>query len=189
MKLFLNTKQIFFYLFTALLISSCSSDEDEVDEIPELINEQEVITTVVLTFDSSDNPTQTIRWAVEEDNSLKFINLKANTEYQVGISFLDETDPSDVEDITEEIIEEADDHQVFYGFSDVSISYSSGTNDTIDSDGNPVYLNSLWTASSSGSGIVQAFLIHEPTSKTGTSRDSFGGETDVAIDIPITIAD
>jgi hypothetical protein len=187
MKLFLNTKQIFFS--KALLISYCSSDEDEVDDIPELINEQEVITTVVLTFDSSDNPTQTIRWAVEEDNSLKFINLKANTEYQVGISFLDETDPSDVEDITEEVIEEADDHQVFYDFSDVSISYSSGTNDTIDSDGNPVYLNSLWTASSSGSGIVQAFLIHEPTSKTGTSRDSFGGETDVAIDIPITISD
>ena len=142
MKLFLNTKQIFFYLFTALLISSCSSDEDEVDEIPELINEQEVITTVVLTFDSSDNPTQTIRWAVEEDNSSKVINLKANTDYQVGISFLDETDPSDVEDITEEVIEEADEHQVFYDFSDVSISYSSGTNDTIDSDGNPVYLNS-----------------------------------------------
>ena len=189
MKLFLYTKLIFFYLFTALLISSCSSDEDEVDEIPELINEQEVITTVVLTFDSSDNPTQTIRWAVEEDNSSKVINLKANTAYQVGISFLDETDPSDVEDITEEVIEEADDHQVFYDFSDVSISYSSGTNDTIDSDGNPVYLNSLWTASSSGSGIVQAFLIHEPTSKTGTSRDSFGGETDVAIDIPITISD
>ena len=44
MKLFLNTKQIFFYLFTALLISSCSSDEDEVDDIPELINEEEVIT-------------------------------------------------------------------------------------------------------------------------------------------------
>ena len=128
-------------------------------------------------------------WVVEEDNSSKLINLKANTEYQVGISFLDETDPSDVEDITEEVIEEADDHQVFYDFSDVSISYSSGTNDTIDSDGNPVYLNSLWTASSSGSGIVQAFLIHEPTSKTGTSRDSFGGETDVAIDIPITISD
>tara|TARA_Y100000389_G_scaffold10536_1_gene9789 strand:- start:6444 stop:7013 length:570 start_codon:yes stop_codon:yes gene_type:complete len=189
MKLFLNTKQIFFYLFTALLISSCSSDEDEVDEIPELINEEEVITTVVLTFDSSDNPTQTIRWAVEEDNSSKVINLKANTDYQVGISFLDETDPSDVEDITEEVIEEADEHQVFYDFSDVSISYSSGTNDTIDSDGNPVYLESLWTASSSGSGIVQAFLIHEPTTKTGTSRDSFGGETDVAIDIPITIVD
>ena len=94
-----------------------------------------------------------------------------------------------MEDITEEVIEEADEHQVFYDFSDVSISYSSGTNDTIDSDGNPVYLNSLWTASSSGSGIVQAFLIHEPTSKTGTSRDSFGGETDVAIDIPITISD
>mgnify|MGYP001571033612 FL=1 len=189
MKLFLNTKQIFFYLFTALLISSCSSDEDDVDEIPELINEEEVITTVVLTFDSSDNPTQTIRWAVEEDNSSKVINLKANTDYQVGISFLDETDPSDVEDITEEVIEEADEHQVFYDFSDVSISYSSGTNDTIDSDGNPVYLESLWTASSSGSGIVQAFLIHEPTTKTGTSRDSFGGETDVAIDIPITIVD
>ena len=189
MKLFLNTKQIFFYLFTALLISSCSSDEDEVDEIPELINEEEVITTVVLTFDSSDNPTQTIRWAVEEDNSSKVINLKANTDYQVGISFLDETDPSDVEDITEEVIEEADEHQVFYDFSDVSISYSSGTNDTIDSDGNPVYLESLWTASSSGSGIVQAFLIHEPTTKTGTSRDSFGGETDVAIDIPITIVE
>ena len=187
MKFLLNQKNVLILLFITLFVVSCSKEEE--DDTPELINEEEVITTVVLTFDSSDNPTQTIRWAVDKDNSLKFINLKANTEYQVGISFLDESDPSDVEDITEEVQEEADEHQVFYGFSDVSISYSSGTNDTIDSEGNPVYLNSAWTASSSGSGIVRAFLIHEPTTKTSTTRDGFGGETDVAIDIPITISD
>ena len=29
---------------------------------------------------------------------------------------------------------------------------------------------------------VEAYLIHEPTSKTGTSRNDFGGATDVEIE-------
>ena len=120
MKFLLNQKNVLILLFITLFVVSCSKEEE--DDTPELINEEEVITTVVLTFDSSDNPTQTIRWAVDKDNSLKFISLKANTEYQVGISFLDESDPSDVEDITEEVQEEADEHQVFYGFSDNSLN-------------------------------------------------------------------
>ena len=183
----LNNYKLNIILFATILISvSCSNDQDD---SPELINEEEVITTVVLTINSTDNPTQTIRWSVDQDNSQEAISLKSNTEYQVAISFLDETDPSDIEDITEEVIEEADEHQVFYSFSNISVNYSSGTTDTVDSNGNPVYINSFWTATTIGSGTVQVFLIHEPVTKTSTTRNGFGGETDVAIDIPISIID
>ena len=185
MKKSINTKHTLFFLFTALLILSCSKEEED---LPELINEEEVITNVKLVLSASGLDTQTIDWAVDQNNS-QTITLKKNTAYEVNISFLDQSNPSDIEDITEEVEEEADEHQVFYEFSDLSISYASSTNDTKDSNGNPVYLKSVWTASSLGSGTVRAFLIHEPTTKTSSSRDGFGGETDVAIDIPITVID
>jgi len=38
---------------------------------------------------------------------------------QVEISFLNNSDPSDIENVTLEVIEEADEHQVFYEFAEV----------------------------------------------------------------------
>ena len=96
-------------------------------------------------------------------------------------------DLDDTEDITEEVREEAEEHQVFYEFSGVDVSYTSGQGDTLDSENNPLYINSLWSASASGSGTVTVYLIHEPVSKTSTDRNGFGGETDVQVDFPIVI--
>lgn len=171
------------FLFLLILaITSCEKDT------PEVVEEQEVITTVTIEFTAADNPTQTFRWQMDQANT-QTITLKANTPYEVSIAFLDESDPGDVEDITEEVVEEADEHQVFYEFSDVTVAYTSGDLDTLDSNNNPVFIHSIWTASSTGTGIARAYLIHEPTTKTSTTRNGFGGETDVAIDIPIAIVD
>jgi hypothetical protein len=178
MKTLFNSKYIL--LFSTLFIISCSKDT------PEVVEEQELITTVELEFRAADETTQTIRWQVDQTNN-QTVSLKANTAYEVSISFFDESDPADVEDITEEVREEADEHQVFYEFSNVSVSYTSGDLDTLDSEGNPVFIHSIWNASATGSGIIRAYLIHEPTTKSSTNRDGFGGETDVAVDIPITI--
>ena len=173
------TKNTLLFLFL-ISVSSCSKDT------PEVVNEEELITTVVLNFSTQGEPDQTVRWETEAANSAEII-LKANAEYDVQITFLDESDPNDIENINEEIIEEADEHQVFYEFSGVSVTYGQGSSDALDSNQNPVYINSIWNTSAANSGIVRVFLIHEPTTKSSTTRDGFGGETDVSVDIPIRI--
>ena len=164
------------------LFNACSKED------PEIVEEQELITTVVLTLTSNGAPDQSVRWTLESADT-PTISLQVNQEYKVAISFLDESDPQDIEDITEEVREEADEHQVFYEFSDVNVSYITGEGDTIDEDNNPVNVNTLWTVTDSGSGSVTAYLIHEPISKISSTRDGFGGETDVQVSFPIVITE
>ena len=54
---------------------------------------------------------------------------------------------------------------------------------------NPLFLNSIWTASSAGTGTARVYLIHEPTTKTSTSRGGFGGETDVEVDFTVVVSE
>jgi hypothetical protein len=92
-------------------------------ETPEIVEEQELITTVELQFQASGEAPKTIRWEVDQTNA-PTVTLNANTAYEVAIAFLDESDPADVEDITEEVREEADEHQVFFEFSGVTVDLS-----------------------------------------------------------------
>ena len=84
--------------------------------------------------------------------------------------------------MTEEVIEEADEHHVFFEFVGNVVSYESMSGDTIDSNGNPLNLVTKWTTTTPGFAIVEAYLIHQPTSKSGNTRDDFGGATDVEIE-------
>ena len=181
MKFILNIQYKALYLLLSLIIISCSKDDE-----PEPINEEELITTVQLTFKAAGTTDQIVRWR-EGSNNSDIITLAANTQYEVGIVFLDESDPSDIEDITEEVKEEADEHQVFYEFSQLNIGLEQSSSDTLDSNQNPVYINSLWNTSEVGSGTVTVYLIHEPVTKSSSTRDGFAGETDVAVDFLITI--
>ena len=180
MKFILNIQYKTLYLLLSLLIISCSKDD------PEPINEEELITTVQLTFKSPGITDQTVRWQ-EGSNNSDIISLAANTQYEVEIIFLDESDPSDIEDITEEVKEEADEHQVFYQFSQLNISLEQSSSDTLDSNQNPLFVNSLWNTSEVGTGTVRVYLIHEPVTKSSSTRDGFAGETDVTVDFPIII--
>ena len=162
------------------LFNACSKED------PEIVEEQELITTVVLTLSTSEGSNQTVRWTLDSSET-PTLSIQANQEYEVAVSFLDESDLDNPEDITEEVREEAEEHQVFYEFSGVDVSYTSGQGDTLDSENNPLYINSLWSASASGSGTVTVYLIHEPVSKTSTDRNGYGGETDVQVDFPIVI--
>ena len=180
MKFILNIQYKTLYLLLSLLIISCSKDD------PEPINEEELITTVQLTFKSPGITDQTVRWQ-EGSNNSDIISLAVNTQYEVEIIFLDESDPSDIEDITEEVKEEADEHQVFYQFSQLNISLGQSSSDTLDSNQNPLFVNSLWNTSEAGTGTVRVYLIHEPVTKSSSTRDGFAGETDVTVDFPIII--
>ena len=180
MKFILNIQYKTLYLLLSLLIISCSKED------PEPINEEELITTVQLTFKTPGITDQTVRWQ-EGSNNSDIISLAANTQYEVEIIFLDESDPSDIEDITEEVKEEADEHQVFYQFSQLNISLGQSSSDTLDSNQNPLFVNSLWNTSEVGTGTVRVYLIHEPVTKSSSTRDGFAGETDVTVDFPIII--
>ena len=94
-----------------------------------------------------------------------------------------------IEDIKLEIIEEADEHQLFYAITDElsGFSIASASNDTKDSDGNPLFIKTTWTTTGETSGDVVGYLIHEPTSKTGSTRNDFGGATDFEIEFEVHV--
>ncbi|MDA8871684.1 hypothetical protein N9H89_03355 [Flavobacteriaceae bacterium] len=155
---------------------------------PELVDEQELITSVILTFTSDGEEDQQVRWTTQL-NENPTITLNSNSEYEVAVSFLDESDLTDVEDITTEVKMEADEHQVFFEFSGVPIEFGQAVSDVLDTNQNPLYINSLWSTSSPGSGAVRVYLIHEPIQKNSSDRNGFGGETDVEVDFSILVKD
>ena len=175
-KNLLKSKSIVLVL---VLISSCTKDD------PDAVNQQEYISNVVLKIQSSDGSSQTVDWDISEQNP-QSINLIANSDYDVEISFLNSSDPSDIENITLEVIEEASEHQVFYEFVEVSIDITSASDDTKDG-ARGVLIKSVWNANASGSGVVRIYLIHQPTNFDATTREAFVGFNDVAIDIPVIV--
>ena len=185
-------------LSTVLLFIACDKDD-----APEAENEMEVFTKAVIKVTNlSDNSSETYEFEVEDhdddhDHSHSVIaanqegdghgdhveiELESGSEYKFEISFLNESDPNNVIDMTEEVIEEADEHLVFFELGWNGVSYESMSGDTIDSNGNPLNLVTKWTTTTAGFAIVEAYLIHQPTSKSGNTRDDFGGATDVEIE-------
>jgi hypothetical protein len=98
------------------------------------------------------------------------------------------------EDIGEEVKEEGDEHQIFFGFTEDlfanptgsgNISPSAGTVIYDDQDENnlPIGLITTWRTEVTGSGIFRILLKHQPDLKTATSTSATGSS-----DIDITWA-
>ena len=188
-------------LFLFILVFACSKDED-----PEPANEEEVITLVTLEVTKvGSSETITYNFEVEghahddeEDDDDDHdghegehteIELEPNSSYNVSMLIYNDTDPNNIENVTLEIIEEADEHQIYYAITDElsGFSIASASNDNSDSDGNPLFLKTTWTTTGETSGDVAGYLIHEPTSKTGSTRNDFGGATDFEIEFEVHV--
>ena len=180
------------FISILLFVISCSKSE------PVAVHEHEVFTRVVLEV-KKDGETNYTKYTFEveghddhghDDHGDEHteIELDTNSTYHVGIFFYNDSDPDNIEDVTLEIIEEADVHQVFYEMTEISgFSIAAASDDIKDSNGNPLFLKTSWTTTSETSGDVVAYLIHEATSKTGSTRADFGGETDVEIEFEVHI--
>lgn len=195
-------------LFVALLpvLGGC----DDVKN-PEEVNEEEVITTVVLDFTpSAGGDPLTFTWAdVENDGDpvIDPIALSDAETYTLSVSFLNEMeDPA--EDITLEVDAESDQHQVFFTGGAVE-SPATGENPSAvisqayeDSDANgfPVGLESAVDTLATGAGTLTVTLRHLPPEndaavKTGTLAEdaaaagisALPGETDVSVDFELTV--
>lgn len=178
-------------LITAILfLASCDKDE------PVAINEHEEFSSVTIKVtDESDQSFETYTFEVEghdhageaggtEDphGDHEEIGLAPNSSYLFEIRFFNDEDPNNIEDVTQEIIDEADEHQVFYELTDsANITIESGPGDTMDNS-NPLNLITRWTTTDAGVADVIAYLLHRPTSKTGTTRSDFGGTPDVQLE-------
>lgn len=180
-----------------LLVISCDKGE------PVVVHEHEVFTRVVLEV-KKDGETNFKKYTFEveghddhghddhgdDDHGDEHteVELDTNSTYHVGIFFYNDSDPDNIEDVTLEIIEEADVHQIFYEMTEIpGFSIAAASDDIKDSNGNPLFLKTNWTTTSETSGDVVAYLIHEATSKTGSTRADFGGATDVEIEFEVHV--
>ncbi|AZQ43834.1 type 1 periplasmic binding fold superfamily protein [Nonlabens ponticola] len=193
-------KPIFRYALAALLVTSFVACDDD-DDSPEEINPEELITTVEYTLtktddddDDDDNDDDVIVLkAVDNDGDgpdapviTVSDNLDTNSTYSGNIRFLNESDPGDVENITEEVQDESNDHEVFYASP---ISGLQITKDDTDNNGNPLGLRTTVTTGAAGTGNLTVTLLHEPNKPNNGTVSNAGGEPDAEVVFPITIED
>lgn len=173
----------------ALISVSCSSDD------PDPVNEEELITTMNVTFTNTANSSDVVTASFtdldgEGGNDGVKVNptLSANTTYTVTIEFLNESE-TPAEDITEEVSEEDEDHQVFFiAGTGLEFTYAYGDQ---DGNGNPLGLTGTATIGAAGSGTLDVVLVHEPEkSASGVSSGDItnaGGEEDIRVIFTVTI--
>ena len=172
-------------LFT-ILLASCSKD----NETPEAVNEEELITTLNVTLVPASEGNTIILTTRDLDGDgpnepvvTVSSNLTAGVAYNGTIELLDET-KSPADNITEEVEEEADEHQFFYTIGSGLDVTATATN--LDSEGNLLGTEFELTANTASSGSLTFTLRHEPT-KPNDGLSSAGGETDIAATFSITV--
>lgn len=180
----------FFALMGLVLISWIFTGCKDVTD-PHDHNEGELITTVRLDLvnddDANDKPSATIKFkegfghdeALERNDTLK---LQAGATYTATLTLLNES-VNPAEDMTEEIAEEADEHQLFYKPSSAAL-----TVEYLDEDekGLPIGIVTAMNASNAGALTLKVILKHQPGLKNATSTDATG-ETDVEVDFAVRV--
>jgi len=118
-------------LLAASVFVSCGTDSSPDD--PPIENEEEVITDIRLVFTNSDDDSDVVTAraqdpdgdGVEELQVLDDIQLQAGVTYSLTFEIFNGLE-SPPEDIGEEIEEEADEHQIFFQFSENAFSSPEG---------------------------------------------------------------
>jgi hypothetical protein len=174
-----------FYALLTLAMLGCSDD----DTTPEVINDEELITTVILTL-TQESGDQVVLTTIDLDGdgpdepvTTVVGSFSENTQYQGAVQFLNETeDPA--EDITQEVIEEADEHQVFYTISE-GLNIQTTYEDQ-DTQGNPLGVQITLSTGAASEGSLTVTLRHEPV-KPNDGLESAGGETDISTSFDVSI--
>ena len=171
----------------ALTMASCGKDNEDPETPPEVVNEEELITTVTLQFHDPTgvNPDVVATFrdvdgpGGADPTQFDTIFLAPSTLYEATILLLNESvDPA--ENITDEVSEEAVDHLFCYTSNGADLSIIR-----TDSDGTfALGINSTWQAGVAGEGSVNVVLKHQPGIKDGTCDP---GETDVEVEFPVLI--
>lgn len=179
-------------IFTITVLSACSDND------PDVINEEELITTLRVTLTPQGGGSAiTLEYQdLDGDGPNEPVvsvsgDLRSNTVYDGSIEVLNETeDPA--EDITAEIREKDEEHQFFFSLpQDIgAITYNDQ-----DSNNNPIGLSFTLNVSSPlitpASGNLTVTLRHEPNKTATGVQDgditNAGGETDISATFTVAI--
>lgn len=182
-----NLRRLRFLLYFALsstlmLSTSCEKDDDN-----DADNEQELITTVILTFTSTGGSVSFSAKDLDGDGGsapvVENIELNPNTDYVLTVAFLDES-KTPVENITEEVEEESNEHLVCFSVSGTALP--APTIQDKDDNNKPLGLVSAFkSGASSATGKLKVFLKHEPDKNAANACTT--GETDVEQEFNVTI--
>ncbi|MBT6432057.1 MAG: hypothetical protein HOK28_03125 [Deltaproteobacteria bacterium] len=209
-------KLILVALLQSLVLVGCGDDvghddHDHDDHEGHDHDPNEVMTTLKLTFTAnSDGSSFVASWADPENDGspvIDDITLTNGETYTVTFGVLNELeDPA--EDITPEITDEKDEHQVFFTGSAVEGPAHTSNPDAVvehvyeDSDNNgfPIGLTNSFLATVNGTGVLSVLLRHMPpvngeAVKTGTlaqvmdsgSATDLPGSTDINVDFNVTV--
>ena len=181
-------KYISIIAISAISFSSCSLD----DENPQLINEEEIITTIIATFTNGENVVTMTSYDEDGDGPVAPVvsvngNFTAGETYSGTIQFVNQSVLPEQE-ITEEVEAEGDEHQIFFQHNGLgTFSYADE-----DVNGNPIGLNFSFTASSTPTtGNLTITLIHEPDKfaegVSGGIPTHAGGSTDAEVIFPVVV--
>jgi hypothetical protein len=191
-----NRSTILLLALSATLFSACKKDKDPPATPAPPPNEEEVITTVILTFTDAEpgvNAVFHLRWTdLDGDGGnapvITADALPVGRYFNVEITLLNES-VNPPEDITEEVREEAAEHQFFFeqgGAAGLLLS-----NFDLDANGRP--LGSIFNAQtvSAGIGTLKVTLRHDPDKAApGVAEGDItnaGGDTDVEVEFPVII--
>jgi hypothetical protein len=181
----LDRKLTYIMLFgTAALFTQCKDAGEAVT--PD--DENELITSVTLSFKDAATGTTTSFSYKDADGDggsqptrFDTVSLKANTEYTLTVEFLDES-KSPVDNITEEIAKESDEHLLIYTPSPATLlTYTYGDKDV---NNYPIGLTGTAKAGTAGLGTLKVQLRHQPGAKNGTPTP---GSDDVNLDFILQV--
>ncbi|MFN6038706.1 MAG: hypothetical protein ACK452_09590 [Bacteroidota bacterium] len=168
----------------SVLSFSCKKDKAPDPQTPPPVNQGEVITTLKLIFTDSSNSSSVSAFVFKDADGeggngptvFDTIKTQANKTYFVSILLLDET-KNPVDTISNEVLEEANDHIFFFHHTGVNMNTSY-----LDQDSNnpplPIGLSTKWKTGNVSNGTSQIILKHQPGTKNGSE---IPGETDIDV--------
>lgn len=177
----------------ATLFISCSNDNDATP-----VNEEELITTITAVFTPEGGGSAVTLNSRDLDGdgpNAPVITISGpfaqNTTYNGIVTFTNES-VSPAEDITAEIVAEAEDHQIFYQITGSLPDFIySTTAENVDANGKPIGLETVFTTTTAATGVLKISLIHLPnkTAAGVAAGDpaNAGGNTDATEDFTVRV--
>lgn len=161
-----------FLLLGSLLVTASSCDGDDPD--PELPKEEVHSARLVLDIEGVKTGYAT---ATYTPGSTPSIELLANKTYVGTLTLFNKAG----DDITSEIVAEADSHEVFYE----ATGGITVTKTDQDSKGRPLGLVSSIKTTNAGQATMKIRLMHQP--KKGATSDPTNGETDLDMTVNVLV--
>lgn len=184
-------KLSFVTLAFVLLATACKKDDDPEPMQPE--NEEEVITTMILTY--IDQMTMAQKQMTFQDldgdggnaPTITADALDAGATYDLTILLLNETEtPADT--ISNEVADEDDEHQFFFQVANANLSVDYAD---MDGNGDPVGLTNVATCGAASTGTMTVTLRHQPNKGAAGVSDgdimNAGGETDIEVTFDVVV--